>query len=324
MDVDLRDLELLDALADVSTLTAASKRLYVSQPALSQRLTKLEQRLGTQLFDRDGRRLVLNAAGRRMLVAARHVLAELSAARRDLRDLSEGSNNRVRLTSQCSTTFKWLPSVIRNYRRQQPGVEVRIEVVPGDDPIGALLDDVVDVALVTKPDPRMDRVDLIPVFEDQMVAVVAAGHPWAGRRYVTARDFDDVHLVIYDVYDPARVPAVALPLPQGARPSRVTPMPVIAELLVEMVASGQDVTVLPSWEAERLIDEHDVVAVRMGARPLVRSWFCATRRGAQPEHVQVFVDELVEQLTTPLGPYPREQRLTGRTELGRARDAPAG
>ena len=75
MDLDLRDIELLDALAADGTLTAAAERLFVSQPALSQRLTKMERKLGVPLFEREGRRLVANAAGRRMLVASRQVLA---------------------------------------------------------------------------------------------------------------------------------------------------------------------------------------------------------------------------------------------------------
>lgn len=302
MEVDLRDLELLDALGDDETLTAAAERLYVSQPALSQRLTKMEQRLGTALFDRRGRRLVPNAAGRRMLVAARHVMAELDAARRDLRELQAVPGRRLRLTAQCSTVFQWLPGVIRAYRRACPGVEVRIESGAERDPLGALLDDLVDVALVTKQDPRMARVPLVPIFDDEMVAVVAADHPWARRRYVTAGDFADAHLVVYDVYDPARVPTPTLPIPHGARPARVTTMPVLPELLVEMVVSGDGVTVLPAWDAERFVGSHGVALVRMGAKPLVRTWFCATRPGPQAEHVQAFVDELVAQLHPSPGP----------------------
>ena len=300
MDVDVRDLHLLDALADAETLTAAAERLYVSQPALSQRLTKMEQRLGTPLFDRQGRRLVPNAAGRRMLVAARHVLAELSAARRDLRELRDGHRPRVRLTAQCSTAFQWLPDIIRGYRGRCPRVEVRIETGAESDPLGALLDDLVDVALVTKADPRMERVALLPVFDDEMVAVVAADHPWAGRRHVTAGDFADVHLVVYDVYEPTRIPAVPLPIPHGARPRQVTTAPVLPELLVEMVVSGEGVTVLPAWDAGRFVASHGIATVRMGAKPLVRHWHCATRRGPQPEHVEAFVDELVEHLA----PHP--------------------
>ena len=58
MDVDSRTFELLEALATDGTLTAASRRLHISQPALSQRLSGLETRLGVQLFDRQGRQLV--------------------------------------------------------------------------------------------------------------------------------------------------------------------------------------------------------------------------------------------------------------------------
>jgi len=305
MDVDRRDLELLDALGEAETLTAAARRLYVSQPALSQRLTKMEQRLGIPLFDRQGRKLVPNAAGRRMLVASRHVLSELNAAERDLRELREGRERRVRLTAQCSTMFQWLPEVIRTYRARCPGVEVRIDPGAESDPVGALLDDIVDVALVTKPDPRMDQVALVPVFDDEMVAVVASDHPWARRRYVTAGDFADVHLLVYDVYDPSRVPAVQLPIPHGARPGRVTTTPVLPALLVEMVASGEGVTVLPSWDAERFVASHGVATVHMGAKPLVRSWSCATLPTPRPTHVTTFVDTLVERLTDRAAPSSR-------------------
>ncbi|MFI6599304.1 LysR family transcriptional regulator [Nonomuraea sp. NPDC050536] len=306
LDVDLRDLELLDALADSGTLTAAAERLYVSQPALSQRLTKLEERLGVRLFERQGRRLVPNPAGRRMLVASRQVLTELRAATRDVREIRDGRDRRVRFTSQCSTTFQWLPPVIRGFREQQPEAEVRIESVPGDEPISALVEDLVDVALVTKLDRQMDRVQLTRLFEDEMVAVVADRHPWAHRRHVTARDFDDAHLILYDIYDQNRIPATPLPIPHGARPARVTTMPVITDLLIEMVAGGEGVTILPSWVAAPYVTSHHISLVQVGARPQTRVWYCATRPGTQPPHVAAFARELTRQLRqdTPDRPEP--------------------
>lgn len=299
MDLDLRDLELLDALGDARTLTAAAKSLYVSQPALSQRLTKMEDKLGVRLFDREGRRLVVNPAGRRMLVASRLVLAELRSAERDVRDIRDGANGRVRFTSQCSTTFQWLPPVLKRFREQQPNIEIRIETVPGDDPIGALVDDRVDVALVTKLDRQMDRVLLTPLFDDEMVAVVAGPHPWAARRYVTARDFDDAHLILYDVYDQTRIPSTPLPVPHGARPARITTMPVITDLLIEMVAGGEGVTVLPNWVAAPYTTSHDVEIVHLGAKPLIRTWYCATRPGPRLPHIDAFVQELTRELEAP-------------------------
>ncbi|MDH6539880.1 LysR family transcriptional regulator for metE and metH [Streptomyces sp. SPB4] len=299
MDMDLRDLELLDATAEAGSLTAAAERLYVSQPALSQRLTRLEGRLGMPLFDREGRRLVPNAAGRRLLVAARHVLVELESASRDLRELREGRSRRVRFTAQCSTTFPWLPPVLRAFREREPGIDVRIETVTDDAPVPALLADLVDVALVTKPDVQMDRVSLTRLFDDEMVAVVPAGHAWAGRKHLTARDFDGADLVLYDFYDQKRIPSLPLPIPAGARPGRITTMPVVTDLVVEMVAGGQGVTVLPNWVAAPYVASHDLALVQIGAKPLTRTWFCATRTGELPAHLAAFVEELVGRLEAP-------------------------
>ena len=186
MDVDIRDLELLDALGEHTTLTAAARHLYVSQPALSQRLLRLEERLGTPLFERRGRRLVANAAGRRMLHAAQVTLRELRAARLDLHELADGRRRPLRLASQCATNYQWMANVVPSLRRQLPGTELRIEPLPDDDPIAALLDDRLDVALVTKLDGDVNHVRLERLFDDELRAVVSSSHPWADRASVAA------------------------------------------------------------------------------------------------------------------------------------------
>ncbi|MFE3324962.1 LysR family transcriptional regulator [Streptomyces sp. NPDC059176] len=297
MTVDLRDLELLAATADAGSLTAAAERLYVSQPALSQRLTRLEDRLGMPLFDRTGRRLVPNAAGRRMLVAAHQVLDELRSATRDLQEMRDGRDRRVRFTAQCSTTFQWLPPVIRAFRERHPEAEVRIESVPDDAPVPALLADRVDVALVTKPDREMDRISLTRLFDDEMVAVVPSDHPWAARPHLTAKDFTDAHLILYDAYDQARIPSIPLPLPPQARPARITTMPVITDLVIEMVAGGQGATILPNWVAAPYTNSHGLALIQIGATPMARTWYLGTRQGPRTPHLQAFVHELTTHLT---------------------------
>ncbi|HEY9370539.1 LysR family transcriptional regulator [Streptomyces sp.] len=299
MSVDLRDLELLAATAESGSLTAAAERLYVSQPALSQRLTRLEDRLGMPLFDRTGRRLIPNAAGRRLLVTAHHVLDELRSATRDLHEMRDGRDRRVRFTAQCSTTFQWLPPVIRAFRRRHPETEVRIESVPDDAPVPALLADRVDVALVTKPDLEMERVSVTRLFDDEMVAVVPSDHPWAALPHLTAEDFTDAHLILYDGYDQTRIPSIPLPLPPNARPARVTTMPVITDLVIEMVAGGQGATILPNWVAKPYANSHDLALVQVGATPMARTWYLATRQGPRPPHLQAFADELTAHLARP-------------------------
>ena len=303
MDVGIRDLELLDALGRHETLTAAARHLYVSQPALSQRLLRLEERLATPLFDRRGRRLVANAAGRRMLRAAHVALSELRAAQGDVREIAGSRRRPIRVTTQCSTTYQWLPEVVRELREVEPGAQVRIEVVPDDEIIAALLDARVDVALINKLDRQVDRVRLHRLFDDELRAVVAATHPWAGLAHVDAPDFDDVHLMLFDSYDQQRMPPVPLPIPIGARPGRLSTLPLSTELLIEMVAAGGDVaTILPSWIVAPYLHTHDLVSIQVGSTPHARTWYCATRHGPQPEIVDVFVAVLARQLGAPRQP----------------------
>jgi LysR family transcriptional regulator for metE and metH len=292
MDVDTRTLELLEAIAADGTLTAASRRLHISQPALSQRLSGLEARLGIPLFEREGRRLVPTRAGRRMITTSTSVLADLRAAQRDLDDLRDGRSGIIRFSSQCSTNYQWLPPVVQAFSGQWPDVELRIQPASDDDVIGALLADQLDIALASKTDRRLEAVMTRPLFDDELVAIVAADHPWAGRDHLRTRDFDGVNLIVFDVYDPARTPALPLPIPPGARPAKVTTTPVVSELVVELAVAHQGVGVLPSWVAAPYEASGRVATVHMSRTPQTRNWFCAWRKGETPPHLTAFVDQL--------------------------------
>jgi LysR family transcriptional regulator for metE and metH len=138
--------------------------------------------------------------------------------------------------------------VITAFRDRHPGMEVRIEQTAGDDPLAALLDNRVDVALVTKSDRLMEKVNAVP-------------------------------LVLYDIYDQSRPRAQPLPLPAGARPGRVSTVPLVTDLVIEMVASGEGVSVLPRWAALPFAEgpNRRVAMVQVGARPTWRTWRLATR-----------------------------------------------
>jgi len=308
MDVETGQLHLLEALGDGLTLTEAAKRLFVSQSAASQRLAALEQRVGRPVFSRVGNRLVPTPAGRRLIAAARVVLDELRAAAEDLGRLDAASPPVVRFTSQCSTHLEWLPEVLRTFLAACPTAEVRVESVPGDLPVPALLDERVDVALITKPDPAVERVQTRPLFEDELVAVFAAEHHLAGRAWLEARHFDDVHLIVYDGYDPARVPHVPLPLPLGARPRRVSTMPLVTELIVQLVAASDRLTVLPRRVVAPYAERYALATARLTRRGLVRAWSVATRRGAQPAHIEAFVAALRAHASPSAAPRARARR----------------
>ena len=115
-----------------------------------------------------------------------------------------------------------------------------------------------------------------------------------------------MHLILYDAYDQTRIPPRTLPVPHGARPGRITTMPVITDLLIEMVAGGEGIGILPSWIAAPFVASHDVHLVRIGAKGQTRHWYCATRAGRQPDHITQFAALLAAGIPRPApGPFTR-------------------
>ena len=154
---------------------------------------------------------------------------------------------------------------------------------------------------VTKLSRQMDTVRLQRLFDDEMRVVLAADHPLAGREHLDADDFADVHLVVYDTYDPLRTPAIPLPIPAGAQPARVTTMPVVTDLMMEMVASGDHISILPSWIIEPYLDGNDLITMQVGTTPVARTWYCATRHGQPSESIDQLSQLIVEHFSRDAG-----------------------
>src|SRR4029077_5344372 len=100
MDLEVRHLRLIAAVADVGSLTRAGDRLHLTQSALSHQLRDIESRLGAPLFLRVGKRLVLTPAGERLLVSARDVLRRLDETEGEIRQMAEDRAGLIRLSTE--------------------------------------------------------------------------------------------------------------------------------------------------------------------------------------------------------------------------------
>src|SRR5207244_12744833 len=127
---------------------AAAARPHGRQPAPSHRLRDAGERLGARLFLRQGRRLVPTAAGERLVRAAEAVLSELGAAEDDLRGLGRGQEGLIRVSTECYTTYHWLPAALRDFERRFPAVAVESVVEAARRPLVALVEGRLDGARV--------------------------------------------------------------------------------------------------------------------------------------------------------------------------------
>src|ERR1700694_389433 len=116
VDIEIRHLQLVAAVADVGSLTRAGDRLHLTQSALSHQLRDIEERLDAPLFLRIGKRLLLTPAGERLLWSAKKVLERLEQTEHDIRQMGRDRAGMLRLTTECYTCYHWLPPLLLRYR----------------------------------------------------------------------------------------------------------------------------------------------------------------------------------------------------------------
>ncbi|GAB2594818.1 LysR family transcriptional regulator [Streptomyces capparidis] len=182
-ELALHQLHAFAVLADELHFGRAAERLGIAQPPLSQRIRRLEERVGHALFERGPGGVALTAAGRELLPAARRALDEVAAGLTAARRVGDGEAGVLRVGFAASLALTVLPGVLRAYRERCPGVDLRIREMTTAPQVAALRDGVIDVGLMREP-PRVPGLAVEPVLSEGFVAVLPAAHPLAARRTV--------------------------------------------------------------------------------------------------------------------------------------------
>lgn len=275
MHLEVRHLRLASAIADTGSVTRAAHRLHLTQSALSHQLKDIEARLGTPLFLRSHRRMVLTAAGKRLLDSAHRILGELDQVETDLAAAGPQTRGVLRVTTECYTAYHWLPSVLPEFRAAWPRVEVRIVPDVTRRALTALLAGDVDVAIVSRR-PENRRIAYTPLFADDIVIAVAPSHPLAARPYVRPADLAREHVIVNDSREQGSYLLERVLRPAGVVPAQISRVP-FTEAIVELVKAGLGLTAIARWAIAPALEAGTLVAVPITRRGWRREWQAATR-----------------------------------------------
>ena len=188
------DLHWFLTLAELERVGAAADRLRLAQPTLSRMLARLERRLGTQLFDRHGKRLALNDSGRIFYEHARRAQAELDAAARALADLANPARGVVRLSFVHSFGGRVVPELIAGFRRQSGRITFSLEQGAAGVVAARVLEGTADLGL-TSPQPAVPGLGWRTLFRQRLALGVPADHRLAGRRQIRLAEAADAGFI---------------------------------------------------------------------------------------------------------------------------------
>ena len=296
LQIDLRHLRLVAAVAESGGQTRAAGKLNLTQSALSHQLRELESRVGAPLFIRASRGMVLTAVGERILASARRVLHEVETLERDLiTEATAGGAGIVRLATECYTCYHWLPGVVTAFRQEWPRVDVRIVAEATANPVRALLDGALDLAIVAG-DVDERRLGCTALFEDEQVVVVAPNHPLASQAFVDPEDLREEHLILYTTHSSENSVLREVLRPAGVEPRNLTRVQ-LTEAIVELVKAGLGVSVLARWAIAPQLRDRSLVGIPLTTRGFHRRWWAVTRpHETTPAYQQSLVELLARHL----------------------------
>lgn len=276
--LEVRHLKLLAAVADQGSVTEAGRHLHLTQSALSHQLRDAEEKLGTALFLRLGKKMVLTPAGEKLLESARKVLDELHGAEAQIEGINGGTRGVVRVSTECYTCYHWLPQVLKKFQTKFPRVEVDIVLEATARPIQALLEGQLDVAVVSHP-PRNKSIKLTLTCEDEMMIVVGPKHRLASSSHVDPRDLAGETVLCYPPKEESTLLLRVL-RPANVTPERVHAVP-FTESIIDLVSAGLGVALLAKWAIGSHLHSGKVVGRPLRKGGFRRHWYAATLRNGQ-------------------------------------------
>lgn len=190
MHYDLADLRLFAAVAEEANLTRGASRAHLAPSSASHRLARLEQSLGTPLFERHARGLRLTRAGETLLSHARQVFAQLEQMHADLAPFAHGVRAQVTVAANTNATSSFLPDDLGAFLRLEPQVRVSLKESTSPGVMRAVAGGEVEIGVCAGATAESDLA-LRPYRRDRWLLALPPGHALARRRRLRFRDVLD-------------------------------------------------------------------------------------------------------------------------------------
>ncbi|MBV9916554.1 MAG: LysR family transcriptional regulator [Solirubrobacterales bacterium] len=244
--LELRALEYFLVVAEELHFGRAAARLHIAQPSLSQQIRKLEDQLGTTLFDRSSRRVELTAAGEALVREGGKTLRQAKAAVRAARRAA---------TDQLTVGFfgsagERLPEVLKTYAERRPNVEVTVrELLLGS--VQDIVEGTVDVAF-TRLRPGQAELEIQVIASQPRVAALAMDHPLAKSEELAFADLRELSFITNRALSEESVPLRWLAEQRRhGLPGRVAADAASIQEILTLVAAGRGVCLVPAPVAQQ-------------------------------------------------------------------------
>ena len=286
--MDLRQLEILQAIAETGSFTACGKKLHVSQSAISRQILLLEDELGEPLFLRVGRQVRMTPAAESLVQLGQRVFLDVRETVGSITDRTRELRGTLRLSGGMTVCLYVFPPLLKHLRRVHPNLDVRLTVALAGRSVQEIRGGRVDAGLLTLPVQETDLVT-VPALREELLLVTAPTHQLARRRKVQAKELAGLPFILFEVGSATRKVIDNFFASQSIEPTIVMDTENV-EIIKAMVKTGLGVGIVPYQAVAREVKAGQLFCARIDGHELVREtgWVYA-----RANRVPRIVDELL-------------------------------
>jgi len=266
--MDLRQLEIIRAIADTGSFTAAGARLNVSQSAISRQILLLEDEFHERLFVRLGRRLQITPVGEALLQLSNRVFDDIHDTIAAISDRQKTLTGEIRLVGGMTVCLYVFPPLLKEFKKNHPHVDVKVATGGVQRLLRRVRTRRADLALLTLPinDPAFTTV---PVLREELLLVMPAGHPLSKKDSVPVEALVGQPFIVFEAGSNTRRTIDEFFVREQIKPNVVTETENV-EIIKSMVASGLGISIVPFQSVERETRGGTLKVARIRGQQLVR------------------------------------------------------
>ncbi|MCD8416958.1 LysR family transcriptional regulator [Tenacibaculum finnmarkense genomovar finnmarkense] len=274
MNISLRNLKLINVIVKEGSITRASEKLFLTQPALSHQLKKLEEEIGLKIFNRLNKKLILTDIGRVLYSNSEKILASINLLNLELDEIKKGNKKEIRLTTECYTCYHWLPRVVQEFRKENPAINVQINIEATKEPIQYLLEGKIDLAIVSNK-TNHPSIRLEPLVTDEMVLILSKINPLNILEKINLIDLINQNLILYDIpekknYVLTNILHNNIGLVNSIQKVQLT------EAIIELVSANLGVSIMAKWAVIPFLKNKNLEIIPFDSILGKRDWYVAS------------------------------------------------
>ena len=195
--MNLNQLRVFYMAAKRGSLSLAAEDLFITQPAVTKAIQRLQEDCEIKLVNRFGKKLVLTDAGEALYEVAAKIFDLEAHAEENLREFRQQRKGHIRIHASESFGAYYLPSIMNPFSRQNPLIRFSVNILPTEQVVENLAALNCDLGFISYPAPHK-KVVIREILEDRFVIIVAPDHPYARRKRIGPRDLESQPMIVHE------------------------------------------------------------------------------------------------------------------------------